>query len=68
MQTMDVLLLVVNSQQIPVYSFCLVQRIPRCDTRAFISHAFSFSDWQNTVRRHDAAATLITIEVGAITV
>lgn len=44
MQRMDILLHVVNSQQIPVYSFCLVQRILRCNTRAFISHACSFLD------------------------
>jgi len=43
-QSGDVLLLVVSSQQIPAYPFCLVQRTTRCDTTAFISHACSFLD------------------------
>lgn len=65
MQRMNILLLGVKSQQIPVCSFGLVQITPQCDTRAFLSHAFFFFD-DNTVRRHNSAATLVVIEVGAI--
>lgn len=58
MQRTDALLCVAKCQQIPVYSFCFIQRITRCDARAFISRTCSCSDYRNTGKRQCSGYTL----------